>query len=173
MKLENIATKLFLHEILHFVSGIMVGLIIYCTYTRLDLSLIAFFASIFVDSDHFFESIILYRFNPLLIIKKTKCNSWLESGKMTILFHSWELILLIFFLGRKFDFFPLSVAIDAALFLHLLIDTVIYSVYHKMPIYNYSFFYRAWVKFDFVKLYNNGKEKYMSREEIVAKYEKK
>lgn len=173
MKFENFASNLFLHEILHFVSGIIIGVIIYCVYGRLYLLLTAFSVSIFIDLDHFFESIIIHRFNPVLIIKKTKCNSWLESGKMTILFHSWELVFIFLLLGWKFHFMPLAVAVCVSMTVHYLIDTFVYFICHHMPVYNYFFLYRAWVKFDFVKLYNNGKCKPMSREEIVAKYGKK
>lgn len=173
MKFEKFASNLFLHETLHFVSGIIIGVIIYYLYDRLDLSLIAFLVCIFIDLDHFLESVIIYRFNPVLIIKKTKCNSWLQSGKMTILFHSWELILFLLLLGWKFHFMSLAVTGCVSMATHYLIDTLVYSLNHHMPFYNYLFCYRAWLKFDFVKLYNNGKKKYMSREEIYKKYEGK
>lgn len=172
MKFKIFASNILLHEILHFVSGSIVGIFLYFLYGRVDLSIIAFLTGFLVDVDHYFEALFYFRFN-LIAILRNKYNCWLQTKKMTIFFHSWELVLLIFLLGWIFNFMPLAVAIGVSTAIHLLVDTFVYSTTFDMPVYQYFLIYRAFNKFDFVKLYNEGKSHKMTIEEINDKYGKK
>lgn len=158
MKLSSFASNLFLHEIVHLIFGILAFLIIFWIYDKLDLAVISFLVSFAIDSDHYLEAVVIHKFNVLSIIKH-KHNCWREAGKMTILFHSWELVILLLVLGKVFGFMPLAISISLSAAFHYLVDTVIYSLCVHMPVYQYFLLYRAYYRFDFWKLYHNGKGK--------------
>lgn len=172
MNWDKFATNIFWHETLHFFCATILFIVFYLIYHNYYLSLSTFIFSMAIDSDHYLESFFVYRFNLFSIIKNSR-NCWLKTGKMTILLHSWELLIIIPVLGKLYNFVPLSLSLSSALFFHLFFDIFVYSLSCNMPIYNYSFFYRLWLNFDFYKLYNNGKSRQMSKKEIAAKYGKK
>ena len=172
MNWEKFATNIFWHETLHFFCAVILFILFFVLYNDYYLSLVTFVFSLAIDSDHYLESLIFYKFNLIKIIKD-KRNCWLKTGKMTILLHSWELIFILTVLGKYFNLVPLFLSLSFALFFHLFLDIFVYSLSCNMPIYNYSFFYRLWLKFDFVTLYNNGKKKQLTKEEIAEKYGKK
>ncbi len=172
MNTRVFSTNIFLHEMLHLSSGVIVAVFVYFFYHSFFLSLVAFFTSFVVDLDHYFESLFYFRFNLIKIIRN-KYNCWIETDKMTIFFHSWELIFILLFLGWKFNLLPLAITIGLSMAIHLIVDTLVYSSYYNMPFYQYFLIYRASRKFDFLKLYNEGKEYEMTLEEIYKKYGKK
>lgn len=172
MKLKDFAENLYFHESLHFFAGFLVAASIFFLYGSVYLSIIGLIFSIFIDIDHYFEALFYFKFNLVKIIKN-KYNCWLQTKTMTILFHSWELIFLMYFLGWKFNFMPLAATVGYAVTFHLVIDTLVYSFYYNMPFYQYFLIYRAINKFDFVKLYNEGKPRRMTYWEIYKKYGKR
>lgn len=165
-------TNIYWHEMLHFFSGVMVAVFVYFFYHSSFLSLVAFFSSFVIDFDHYFESLFYFKFNVIKIVNN-KLNCWIQTRKMTIFFHSWELVFLILLFGWKLNFLSLALSVGISMAVHLVIDTLVYSFGFNMPFYQYFFLYRAFNKFDFVKLYNEGKSHKMTYEEINDKYGKK
>lgn len=152
MKIFRIfADNLFAHEIIHFLSGIAMFFLMYSLFGKVTLSLIAFFVSILIDVDHYFEGLVYNRFKLGWIFNTYPHIFWQKLGKMTILFHSWELLLLIILLGKIFSQQSLSVVIVVPLILHYSIDNFIYSTYRKMPILQYFLLYRIYHRFDLKK----------------------
>lgn len=172
MNFKVFATNLYVHESLHLFCAIILFIVIFVIYHNCFLSFSAFVFSMAIDFDHYLESLFVFKFNPVDVIRN-KNNCWIRTGKMTIVLHSWELLLIIPVLGKYFNIFPLFLSLSFALFFHLLLDSFIYSLSFNMPIYNYFFFYRLWIKFDFVTLHNNGKKRQLTKEEIADKYGKK
>lgn len=172
MKLSDFADNIFLHETLHLFWGLILSLSIFYLFQRFDLAFIAFFINLFIDIDHYFESLLYFHFNLFKIVKN-RFNCWIRTKKMTIFLHSWELILLTLYFGWRLNFLPLAITISLSLFVHLSLDTFVYTVFYKMPFYQYFFIYRALNRFDFLKLYNEGKEQKMTLEEISKKYVRK
>lgn len=153
MKIFRIfADNLFVHELLHLVSGMVMFVLIYKMFGELSLGLLAFLVSLFVDTDHFLEGLIVNRLNFRLVFKAYPHIYWQKLQKMTLLLHSWELLFLILFFGNTFGQEPLALAIILPAALHYSIDSFIYSGFRKMPILLYFLSYRIYHRFDFKKL---------------------
>lgn len=150
-KLAIFVDNLFAHEIIHFLSGIAMFFLMYRLFGKLSLCLVAFFVSILIDVDHYFEGLLYNRFKLGWVFNIGPHVFWQKLGKMTILFHSWELLLLTMFLGKMFNLQPLAVAIVVPLILHYSIDNFIYSTFRKMPILQYFLLYRIYNRFDLKK----------------------
>lgn len=151
-KLRIFADDLFAHETLHFVSGIIMFLSLYKMYGKLELSIVAFLVSLLIDADHYFESLIVNRFKFYKIFNDWPHVYWKKLGKMTLLFHSWELLILILILGRIAGREPLAMAIVLPAILHYLIDSFIYAGFRNMPVLLYFLTYRIYHRFSLKKL---------------------
>jgi len=98
MKLRDFASNLYLHESLHLISGVIISWGTFLFYGKINLALVAFAASFIIDADHYFEALFYFRLNPITILKN-RHNCWMQTGKMTILFHSWECIFVCLFIN--------------------------------------------------------------------------
>ena len=143
------ADNLFAHEVLHFLSGVGMFFLMYRLFGKYSLSLVAFFAGILIDIDHYFEGLIYNRFKINWIFNTYPHTFWQKYGRMTILFHSWELLFLILVLGEIFNLEPLAIAVVVPCILHLSLDNLIYSGFRKMPVLQYFFIFRLYHKFDY------------------------
>lgn len=150
MKFRIFAVNLFAHEILHISVAVLISLFIFWEYKQIDLSLIAFFTSIFVDVDHFLEGLIIKGLDLRWLAVSS--NYWRQSGKMTIIFHSWELLPIILIIGKAVNQWQLACTVVIAVVGHYLVDQLVYMHYGKMSAYQYFFIYRAMNNFDFKKL---------------------
>ena len=148
-KLEIFADNLFAHEVLHFLSGIAMFFLIYQLFGKFSLAVLAFLISVLIDIDHYLESLIFSGFNFKRIFTLDPGNYWEKTGKITILLHSWEILPLTLFLGWIFGQQPLALTVVLSLFIHYVIDTVLYVSYKKMSIFHYFFIFRLYHKFDY------------------------
>lgn len=145
------ADNIFAHEILHFLSGFGMFFLMYRLFGKFSLGWVAFFTSMLIDVDHYFEGLFYNRFRINWVFNTYPHIFWRKLGKTTILFHSWELLLLILVLGEIFDFEPLAIAVVAPSILHLSLDNFIYSSFRQMPVLQYFLTYRICNRFDIKK----------------------
>lgn len=155
-KLRVFADNLMVHELLHLMLAGAVFLVVYYLFKSLNLSLIAFLLNILIDTDHFFEGIL---FNGLNFRWILSCpNYWRQSGKMTIFFHSWELLPLILAIGILSGHQTAALTIVIAAASHYLLDHFVYTLWGKMSIFQYFLIYRLYHRFSFNKLCRNHQE---------------
>lgn len=150
--LKKLAANLIAHECFHFLIGLIVSIFIFWQFASLKLVIVVFFVTFLIDLDHLTEFFIVYGFHPVQIFKSFRGNCFREAGKMTIFFHSWEVLPLILFFGKKFQQWPLAITIVAAAIGHLLVDQLVYSLAYGMSLFQYFLIYRAWHRFNFWEL---------------------
>ena len=148
-KLKIFADNLLAHESLHFFSGVIMFFVLFKQFGQIKYGIIAFLVSLLIDSDHYLEGLICNRFKIRWIFSSSPCVFWQKTGKMTLLFHSWELLVIILILGKIFGYWPLAVAIVLPAVLHYLIDNIIYCSFRKMPALQYFFLYRLYHRFNY------------------------
>jgi len=147
-KLKIFADNLLAHESLHFLSGIFMFFVIFKLYGRVEYGVLAFLVSLLIDLDHYLEGFIYNRFKIKWIFTTYPHIYWKKSGKVTLLFHSWELLPIVLILGRIYGKWPMSMAIVLPAVLHYLIDNTIYSGFRGMHFLQYFFLFRLYHKFD-------------------------
>jgi len=146
---------LWVHELFHFFTSLIVGAIAYWEYGNLGLVAVAFFAGFLIDIDHIFDysyylitdfrnlnerrriDLILDFFRPEYYIPRIR--------KVFILLHGWEYLLVISLLINAFwEGTPgLKFALIASYFFHLLFDQILCSG----NLLSYFFFFRFFNKF--------------------------
>lgn len=146
------ATNIPVHEILHLISALVVSFFIYRLYKSWKLVAVAFLVSFLIDLDHLTEAFLVYGINPLKVVQQFHGNHFLEAGKITVFFHSWEALPFILLLGKVLRLWPLAVSIVLAAVCHYLVDNFVYGLFYGMPLWQYSFIYRAIYNFDYYKL---------------------
>jgi len=151
-KLKIFADNLFAHEMLHFSAGIIMFFALYKMFGLIEYGIIAFLVSLLIDADHYLESLIANNFKFYKIFDDPPHIYWKKLGRMTLLLHSWELLVLIAILGKIFGQTPLVMAIILPAILHYLIDIFIYKSFKKMPTFLYFLTYRLYYRFDIKKL---------------------
>jgi len=151
-KLRIFADNLFAHEMLHFSAGIIMFFALYKMFGLIEYGIIAFLVSLLIDADHYLESLIANNFKFYKIFDDPPHIYWKKLGRMTLLLHSWELLILILILGRIMSQEPLALAIVLPAILHYSIDSFIYSGFGNMPILIYFLTYRFYYRFDIKKL---------------------
>jgi len=151
-KLRIFADNLFAHEMLHFSAGIIMFFALYKMFGLIEYGIIAFLVSLLIDADHYLESLIANNFKFYKIFDDPPHIYWKKLGRMTLLLHSWELLVLIAILGKIFGQTPLALAIVLPAILHYLIDIFIYKSFKKMPTFLYFLTYRLYCRFDIKKL---------------------
>jgi len=147
-KIKIFADNLLAHESLHFFSGVIMFFVIFKLFGQVKYSAVAFLISLLIDSDHYLEGLFYNRFKIRWIFSSYPHIFWQKTGKMTLLFHSWEVLPVILILGRVLNQWPLAVAVVLPAVLHYLIDNIIYCSFRKMPILQYFFLFRLYHKFD-------------------------
>lgn len=151
-RLRIFADNLFAHEMLHLLSGIIMFFALYKMFGLIEYGIIAFLVSLLIDADHYLESLIANNFKFYKIFDDPPHIYWKKLGRMTLLLHSWELLILILILGRIMSQEPLALAIVLPAILHYSIDNFIYSSFKNMPVFLYFLTYRIYHRFNFEKL---------------------
>jgi hypothetical protein len=100
-----------------------------------------FIGGILIDLDHFIDYFLYagFKFNlrGFLLIDN------LKSGRIYIIFHSWELIFLIYLLGLLFGVHRYAAALSISMLAHMSIDS-----FFQKSIVPYFFLYRWHNRFD-------------------------
>jgi hypothetical protein len=129
----RITRRLILDLSLHVIVSVLLAIIAY-TYTRNILwPLLVLLGGILIDIDHFLDY--------FLHLDKWCLHSFLHgkfvsSGKLYLIFHAWELVILFAFLGIFWPlFFPLALGMTG----HLTIDKIMHA---RKSLLSYFILYR-------------------------------
>lgn len=155
--------SLIAHLAIHFISGLIAGFIVWRIWKKPVLSyLFAILGSVFVDLDHLIDYFVAFGWNF-----KLDYFLWgyqfLESGKIYVLFHGWEyvviLIVLVVILKSKIVK-SIILALALGLLFHISEDVLL----NNMPIKSYSIIYRVKNNFKIQKLVDRDHyERYLGR----------
>lgn len=152
MKLKLFAHDIFYHESLHLLTATLAGLLVFNWYHSLILAIVAFAVSILIDADHLTEGFLVKGLKFSWIFRQPGRTYFRETGLMTIFFHSWEFLPIIFFLGWLFHLTPLAIAIILAAAVHYLLDNLVYSGFCGMSWLQYFLLFRLYHRFSFSAL---------------------
>ncbi|MFH0763142.1 MAG: hypothetical protein V1925_04560 [Candidatus Omnitrophota bacterium] len=124
----------------HFLVTAIACLLIYLKTAKPAYIFIFVLGAIFIDLDHFIDY-FLY-FGTKFRMKDFMGSTYLDSGKVYLFFHSWELVLTAFILSVIFKSTGLFI-----FFLGVLSHLVIDNVQRKNPLI-YFIIYRIMMSFD-------------------------
>lgn len=129
---------------IHLSITSLLSFAVYIFSSDIFYAALCFAGGIFIDLDHLLDYFLFYKRS--LHLKDFFASAYLMSGKIYLIFHSWELCILIFSIAiylnsAAFLVFSLSMAV------HLFID----NIQRQNPL-AYFLSYRIWVKFDSRKI---------------------
>jgi len=129
----------------HIVVTLIVSIVIYKIYLSFTLVALVVVGGILIDVDHFIDYFLYagLKFN----LKKFALIDFLKSGKIYIFFHSWELVIFIYFTGFLLGLGRYTLALSLGMLGHLLVDSLFQKAF--LP---HSLFYRMWYNFDAHKI---------------------
>jgi len=129
-------------ELVHFLPSLIIGLFLFCRYQNWLLIPACLLTGFFIDIDHLFDFWFHYDFGQSLL-KMFQSDYFMSSQKVYILFHGWELLFALWwvggFLNRRLKLQGFQWALCLPYFGHLLIDQ--FSGYTLNPL-AYFLFYR-------------------------------
>lgn len=159
--------SLIAHLTIHFISGIIAGLIVWRVWKNFYLS--SFFSiigAVLIDLDHFIDYFIAFGWN-FRFEYFIRGYQFLENGKIYVIFHGWEYVVLLIVLVAILKNRAVKAAILAlalGLFFHVGADVLL----NDIPIRSYSIIYRVKNNFNIQKLVEKGHyERYLERKNII------
>lgn len=123
----------------HFFVTLSLTALVYITTANFQYALAVIAGGIFIDLDHLVDYFIC--FGASFDLKKFFQGAAVESGKVYLFLHSWELILILLCLSLVLNS-GLLLALFLGMSAHLLIDN-----FQRKNLLAYIFIYRAWNKF--------------------------
>lgn len=124
----------------HILSALVFCTLIYLATGRLSYVAAFFTGAVLIDLDHLIDAFLF--FGARFDLKDIFDSSHLNSGKVYLFLHAWELVIVLVFIGLSFDLMILTI-FACGLALHLTID----SVQRKNKIF-YFISYRLMKRFD-------------------------
>jgi hypothetical protein len=125
---------------IHILIAAVFSFIIYQRYANPWYVIIFIFGAVFIDLDHLLDYLIVFK-NKFDLKDFLTCMQ-VKSGRSYILLHSWEVILLLGFLGWAMAADGILI-LSLSLGIHLFVDTI----QRQNPL-AYFFLYRMIKKFD-------------------------
>ncbi|MHA2038870.1 MAG: hypothetical protein ACW98X_20755 [Promethearchaeota archaeon] len=121
----------------HVASSALVAGILYLLFKSWSMAASCFLSGIFIDIDHIYDYVrefgIPFRFKEFIhAVYTAKLN------RMTLFFHSWEVMFLILIITWLTNWNPLMVGILIGFGHHIILD----KLYTGVPLRRYSFMYR-------------------------------
>jgi len=136
---------LWIHEILHFsLFAVAYGLlsIIYKPFKDVRHFIIGFFSAVLIDLDHVVDYFIFNGFSRFNLFEFLSCKFYEESGRAFVIFHGWEYLIILLFVGvvtKKSKIKSVIFAFALGMFVHLTFDTIV----NGLPDYFYFVSSRA------------------------------
>lgn len=157
--------SLIAHLSIHFLSGLIAGFIIWRIWKKPVLSyLFAILGSVFVDLDHLIDYFIAFDWNFKLEYF-LKGYQFLENGKIYVLFHGWEYVVILIVLAvilKSKVAKSIVLALALGLFFHVSEDVFL----NNIPAKSYSVVYRVKNNFSIQKLVDGEHyERYLGRKD--------
>ena len=159
----------------HVLLSALAGALIYIAERNIVLSSVFFLSAVFIDLDHLLDYFIFYHpkdfFHPFQFIRERlgfflSC-SWFR-GKVVLVFHSFELLAVLFVLGAIYSRAVFFIALGMAF--HLSLD-IFWNVIIKNRSKRITFYfisYRAAKGFECRKLLSHYMEKIDKEAELAA-----
>lgn len=156
--------SLFFHELIHFFTSFFVGYLGMKIFEpNIFFFLTSYAAGFFVDVDHLFDYFFAFGLHFKIGFFFTG-KQFLKSDKLYIIFHSFELEIILIFLYLFIQSNPLFLIFFISHITHLISDIFI----NHMPLKSYFFFYRLKNNFDLKKLvYPDHWQKHLKAKKIV------
>jgi len=130
------------HTLIHLSGVLVAGFVVWKIWGKSLLSFgIAFVSGLLIDFDHLLDYLLVFGKN-FKFDYAIKGYEFLESGKVYVIFHGWEYVLILagfVFITKSKTVKTVLLALSLGLFTHLIIDTVT----NGMPPEGYSVIYRA------------------------------
>ena len=140
--------KLLIDELIHFILALGIGLGCYLKFDNSWLIFVALIFGFLIDVDHLFDYFAYFgaRFKLKDFLNT---NSYMKSsGKIFVLLHGWEYVLLFWLIGHGIDVAGLDWAMSLSYLAHLFWDNFSFS-HHPLT---YFLTYRLINKFSVKKL---------------------
>ena len=134
----------------HVASSALVAGILYLFFQSWSLSLSCLLSGIFIDVDHVYDYIreVGLSFRVKDFVNAVYTNNVI---RWMVIFHSWELIFLLFLISWYTSWNPWITGILFGFGHHLILDTL----YIKERVWTYSFIWRWKNNFEFKTIYPN------------------
>jgi len=115
-----------------------------------SIGLISWLAGWIIDFDHLIDyAIYLKKFKKKFNLEEFVSGDYFKKlGKIYVLGHSWEYLILFFFLGNYFPW-QLLTTVSVSYFFHMILDQLSYDISHFL----YFLSYRIKVNFNTEKLF--------------------
>ena len=121
----------------HVASSALVAGILYFLFKSWSMALSCFLSGILIDIDHVYDYLKEYGY-PFKVKDFIRAIYTAKLTRMTLFFHSWEVILLLSIITWFTNWNPLSVGILIGFGHHMILD----KLYTGVPLRRYSFIYR-------------------------------
>lgn len=139
----------FKHMLVHCILAVISFAVVWFWLGSFFWAVVSLLISVFLDVDHLFDYWLAHGFNLdwRRFVEETTDRGglyFLKSGKLLILFHSWEILVLVWLGSLVWDLPWFSMAFIFSFVPHLLWDQLTYA---KNPLM-YFFLFRAWKRFE-------------------------
>lgn len=125
----------------HFVSSLIGAGLFYGIFSNFISAIIFFISSFFIDLDHIFDYVRQYGLRNLKLQNFFEACDQHRLVKTTLVFHSFELLLILWFIITVYKLNILWIALALGISLHLIIDQFTNGAF----VFSYFFTYR-WIK---------------------------
>jgi hypothetical protein len=133
----------------HVASSTLFAGILYLLFNSWSMALSCFFSGIFIDVDHIYDYLREAGF-PFKVKDFIHAIYTAKLNRMTLFFHSWEVMFLILIITWFMNWHPLMVGILAGFGHHIILD----KLYTGVPLRRYFFVYRWKRDFHIESLFN-------------------
>jgi len=130
----------------HFIPSLIIALIVFFFFKkRYFLFLLPFLTGTLIDADHLLDFLLAYRKNFWKYLKTCATGDYfVTSGRIIVLLHSWEFVLLWFLFWLHFQRIDVAIIGSFSWIVHLFIDHMCYNLHPAA----YFLTYRIYKKFN-------------------------
>jgi hypothetical protein len=121
----------------HVASSALVAGILYVLFKSWSMSVSCFLSGIFIDIDHIYDYVREFGL-PFRIRDFIHAVYTAKLNRMTLFFHSWEVMFLILMIAALTNWNPLIVGIFIGFGHHIILD----KIYTGVPLQRYFYMYR-------------------------------
>ena len=144
--------KLIIQELIHFMLSIIVGFFVWQISDNSYALLTALMGGFFIDFDHLLDYFLAFgiKFNLIYFLKGYQ---FLKTDKIYVIFHSWELSIVLLFISFLVNstIVPFFVSFSLSLFFHLVFDVLTNNMFVK----SYCLLYRVQNNFELKTMVTN------------------
>ena len=134
----------------HVVSSALIAGVLYLFFKSWSMALSCFISGILIDIDHIYD--YLREYGMPFMVKKFFTEVYSDNiPRLTLIFHSWELVLLIGIIAWVYNGNPWFAGIFVGLGQHIVLD----KLNNGERLRSYSFIWRWKKQFEFEAVFSN------------------